>query len=290
MHCRETGEEICIWAKAANLRDAQGRKIGAIELIKDITEIKRARDALLDARVELETRVSERTRELKNSNEALIEEIMERKHAERMLISSLQEKEVLLREVYHRVKNNLQIISSLLSLQSEYIQDEKAIEAFKESRNRIRSMSLIHEKIYRSEDLAKIDFVDYARNLISALLAAYNIHKNAIEIRLNAQGVFLGIDKAIPCGLIINELISNSLKHAFNQSSKGVIRIDLTQQGANRLVLIISDDGCGLPEGMDLGRSKSFGLKLVSTLVEQLKGTIDLTREGGTQFKITFDI
>ncbi|HWQ19680.1 MAG TPA: PAS domain S-box protein [Methanotrichaceae archaeon] len=287
---RHRGGEICIWAKASPLHDSQGRKIGAIELIKDITEIKKAKDELSDARVELENRVRERTRELKNSNEALIEEIQERKHAECMIRSSLQEKEVLLREVYHRVKNNLQIISSLLSLQSEYIKDEKAIEAFRESRNRIRSMSLIHEKIYRSQDLTKIDFVDYSRNLISALMAAYNIRKNAIEVRLNAEGVFLEIDKAIPCGLIINELVSNALKHAFNQSLRGVIKIELKSQGDNELVLIISDDGCGFPEEMDVSKSKSFGLKLVSTLVEQLKGTIDLHREGGTQFRITFAI
>ncbi|AUB39254.1 CheY chemotaxis protein or a CheY-like REC [Nostoc flagelliforme CCNUN1] len=141
----------------------------------------------------------------------------ERKQAEEQIKASLQEKEVLLKEIHHRVKNNLQIISSLLNLQAEYIKDNQALEVFKDSQNRIESMALIHEKLYQSQDLAKINFADYIQDLVTNLFYSYNVNSSAISLKMNVEEVFLAIDAAIPCGLIINELISNSLKYAFPQ-------------------------------------------------------------------------
>ncbi|HUJ89006.1 MAG TPA: histidine kinase dimerization/phosphoacceptor domain -containing protein, partial [Syntrophorhabdales bacterium] len=214
----------------------------------------------------------------------LMQDVTERRVAEERIRLSLKEKEVLLKEVHHRVKNNLQIISSLLNLQSKYIKDDQALEMFKESRNRIRSMTLIHEKLYRSKDLANIDVAEYIQNLSSNLFRSYSAGR--VSLKTQVDDNLLGIDTAIPCGLIINELVSNSLKHAFPEK-QGEIFVDLHRDDG-RFTLIVRDNGVGLPESVDFRNTDSLGLQLVCTLTDQLDGAIELNRAGGTEFKITF--
>jgi PAS domain S-box-containing protein len=222
----------------------------------------------------------------------ILRDITERKQAEEQIKASLKEKEVLLKEIHHRVKNNLQIISSLLSLQAKHIRDEQALEVFKESRNRVRSMALIHEKLYQSKDLARIDFAEYIQKLAVHLCHSYRISSKAIRLKTNVANVLLGIDTAIPCGLIINELVSNSLKHAFPPETgrEGEIYVDLKADNKNQLALIVGDNGAGFPQDVDFRNVTTLGLRLVNTLTKQLRGTIELNREGGTTFKIVFRV
>jgi two-component sensor histidine kinase len=205
------------------------------------------------------------------------------------LITSLKEKEVLLREIHHRVKNNMQVVSSLLKLQSSYIKDKQYVEMFKESQNRIKSMALIHEKLYQVKDLARIDFNDYIRNLANGLFRSYRVGNGRISLKVDAEGVSLGVDTAIPCGLIINELVSNSLKYAFTDGREGKIEIILRAIDETEMELIVSDNGVGISEDLDFKNTKSLGLQLVATLVEdQLHGRIELNRAAGTEFRIKF--
>jgi PAS domain S-box-containing protein len=218
---------------------------------------------------------------------AVYTDVTARKQAEEQIWASLREKEVLLREIHHRVKNNLQVVSSLLSLQSEQTKDRQTFEAFRESQNRIRSMSLVHEKLYRSPDLTRIDLAEYVPSLATALFRSYGADVRGISLSIQADEVFLGIDRAAPCGLLLNELISNALKHAFPAGRAGEIRITLRPAGDNLLTLVVSDNGVGLPQDLDLHHAGSLGLQLVNTLVSQLDGTITLHRHGGTEFEIT---
>jgi len=213
-------------------------------------------------------------------------DIAARKRVEEHLKSSLKEKEVLLKEIHHRVKNNLQIISSLLNLQSGYIQDPQAGEMFKESRNRVKSMALIHERLYQSKDLARIDFTEYVRNLTTHLFRSYGVNARAVGLQIDVGNILLDIDTAIPCGLIINELVTNSLKYAFSSDVGGEIRIGLQPENDGRLALSVSDNGAGLPPDFDFQKTESLGLQLVNTLTDQLQGQIQIEREGGTTFKI----
>jgi two-component sensor histidine kinase len=216
-------------------------------------------------------------------------ELAERKRAEEQLKASLKEKEVLLKEIHHRVKNNLQIISSLLKLQSAYIKEQQAVDMFKDSQNRIRSMALIHEKLYQSKDLSKIDFAEYIRDLTFNLLRSYKSNSQIISLKTTVNDIWLNIDTAIPCGLIINELVSNSLKHAFTPTNReNQISINLNSDGDKNFLLIISDNGCGFPQELDFRNTESLGLELVCTLTEQLEGTIELDSSTGTSFKINF--
>ncbi|MCZ3366111.1 MULTISPECIES: PAS domain S-box protein [Methanobacterium] len=214
-------------------------------------------------------------------------DIKELKKVETQLKSSLEEKEVLLREIHHRVKNNMQIISSLLNLQSRYLNDKKTVNVLNESRNRVRSMAMVHEELYRSRDLSKIDFADYIQRLLSGLFNSYGIDKNLIKPKINVENILLNIDTAVPCGLIINELVSNSLKHAFVQGQKGNISIKFHPQD-EKYVLKVADDGVGFPENIDFNNTKTLGLQLVTTLVKQLSGSINIYRDTGTLFKIVF--
>jgi len=190
--------------------------------------------------------------------------------------------------VHHRVKNNLQVIASLLNLQSRYVQDAQALEMFKESRNRVESMALIHERLYRSHDATRIDFADYVHTLVAHLFAAYSPGATAIALQLKVDNITLGIDTAIPCGLIIHELVANALKHAFPGGRPGEIRLDLWASDDARFTLCVSDNGIGLPQDVDFRHAASLGLQLVNTLTEQLEGAIELQRNGGTTFTITF--
>lgn len=213
-------------------------------------------------------------------------DITERKMAEDKIIASLKEKEVMLQEIHHRVKNNLQIISSLLRLQSRLIEDPAFVEMFKESQNRIQSMASIHEQLYKSKDYAKINFGTYAQNLIVHLFQTYAISPNKIEMETNTEDVLIDINNAIPCGLICNELVSNSIKHAFPEDKKGKIIFKLHSEKEGKVLILISDNGIGIPKEIDLQNPKTLGMQLVNDLIEQIKGTIELDRKGGTTWKI----
>jgi two-component sensor histidine kinase len=225
-------------------------------------------------------------------------EISERMRAEEQIKASLREKEVLLKEIHHRVKNNLQVISSLLSLQSRCIEDQSVLKLFQESQNRVRSMALIHEKLYRSQDLTRINFAEYIRNLATSLLRSYRANSGPVSLKVNANDVSLSIDAAVPCGLIINELVSNSLKYAFPPLSSfppdggdergGEIRIEIRSDRDHQVTLIVADNGVGFPKGLDFRHTESLGMQLVNTLTNQLDGTVELHSNGGTEFKITF--
>ena len=213
--------------------------------------------------------------------------INEQKIANRQIQKSLQEKEVLLREIHHRVKNNMQIISSLLLLSSQNIEDKKSIEILSDSQNRIHSMALIHEKLYQSENLAQINMNEYINDIASNLFNSYG--KGNIKLEQNVENYPLNIDTAVPVGLIINELITNSLKYAFPQGRKGTIKIAFKSIDPNMLQLSISDDGIGIQKDLDIRNTKSLGLHLVTALAEnQLHGELILNRNRGTEFQINF--
>jgi PAS domain S-box-containing protein len=219
--------------------------------------------------------------------QAVVRDITDRKRDEDGIKASLAEKEVLLKEIHHRVKNNLQVISSLLKLQSRYIQDSRVSEMLKESQNRVRSMALVHEQLYQSKDLSNIDFAEYIQNLAHNLFQAYEIHARGIKLQTNIAQCSLNIDTAVPCGLIINELVTNALKYAFTGQIKGKINIDFTLD--NRVcVLTVSDSGIGFPQDLDYRKARTLGLRLVGSLVKQIRGKIELLETPGTTFKITF--
>ena len=203
---------------------------------------------------------------------------------------------LLVKEIHHRIKNNLQVISSLLYLQSAYVSDEKTREMFRESQNRVRSMAILHEKLYQSQSMAGIDFSEYVKDLIRNLFMSYGVSLAAIELTIDIPGTSLGMDTAVPCGLIVNELVTNSLKHAFPQNRHGRVEIKLRRVADGmsppaagvRYLLTVWDDGKGFPDGIDFRATDSLGLKLVCTLTEQLNGTIELERDSGTRFLISF--
>jgi PAS domain S-box-containing protein len=244
-----TGEEMWIQVSGAPLKNSEGDITGSIGILSNITDRKNFEDAIK---------------------------------------SSLRQKELLLKEIHHRVKNNLQIISSLIKLQSTHLKGSGLEEIFSESQNRIRTMALIHEKLYRSSDLSVIEFYDYVKNLVYNLYSTYGVKMDDIKPVIDFRSLYLDIDTSIPCGLIINEVISNSLKYAFPNNRKGNIYINLTENEPQNYILTISDDGAGIPENITFENTSSLGLKLVKILSEQLSGKIELNREKGTEFKISF--
>ncbi|MBD2301458.1 histidine kinase dimerization/phosphoacceptor domain -containing protein [Nostoc sp. FACHB-190] len=215
-------------------------------------------------------------------------ELAERQKAESELRSALAEKEILLKEVHHRVKNNLQIVSSLLELQSQTLIDPEVIRVFQDSQNRIDSISLIHKNLYTSPNIGQLDVVDYIQSLATSILISYQNGLERIELKTDIAPISINIDQAIACGLILNELISNSLKHAFPKDQKGIITITL-EKNHHHIKMSIQDNGVGIPNDLDWRNSNSLGLSLVSDLVtEQLEGSITLERNHGTVFTIQF--
>lgn len=242
------GQEItCEWYNAP-LHDGEGRPQGVISLGLDVTE--RLRD------------------------EALIK-------------ASLEEKEVLLREVHHRVKNNLQIVSTLLSLQGAQASDASERAVLRESQGRVRSMSLVHEKLYQTPNLARVDFGAYVNDLVDQLFRVYGVDRDRVKPVVSVSGMDFPMDSAIHCGLIVNELVTNSLKYAFPEGRRGEVRISCGQ--GEQWSLVVEDDGVGLPEGMDYRATETLGLMLVVTLVSQMRGEIRRDPGPGTRFTITFD-
>ena len=215
-------------------------------------------------------------------------DITEQKKAQEKIKTSLKEKEILLKEIHHRVKNSLQVISSLLYLQSKDLKDEETVNIFVESQNRIRSMALVHEKLYRSKNLAQINLSTYIRDLANALFRTYSINSNKIKLIMDIQKTVLDIDTAIQCGLILNELISNALKYAFPKDLCGEINIALKLKQNNMVKLSVSDTGVGLPDDFDITDSGPLGMRLVESLVGQIHGKMEIEKNNGTAFKIWF--
>lgn len=218
----------------------------------------------------------------------IFNDITRRKRAEEALRASLDVKIALLKEVHHRVKNNLQIVSSLLSLQAAQVQNPLALGALQNTQNRVRSMALIHETLYRSENLARVDFSLYIENLCAHLFRAFGVDPARIQLISRVAGVALGLDEAVPCGLIINELVSNALKHAFPGERAGQITLELRAEADGQRTLRVADNGVGLPAGLDFRRVDTLGLKLVFNLADQLNGTLAWEQDDGTTFRLSF--
>lgn len=232
---------------------------------------------------------------------AQLEDVTERKQAEAKIQASLKEKEVLLKEIHHRVKNNLQIVSSLLDLQAEYIQEPEILEKLEDSKHRLLAMSLIHETLYQSETLAQVDFSDYVERLATNILFAQSTDYDRIKLEFNLEPVFLNLETAIPCGLLLNELITNSIKHAFPDPLQGKIYIELHYQSPEtasnpnqtscqepKIMLKVADNGIGLPANMNFKETKSLGLTLIHDLTQQLRGNLAINLTNGTQFTLIF--
>ncbi len=214
--------------------------------------------------------------------------ISDKKEAEEQIIESLKEKEVLLQEVHHRVKNNLQVISSILNLQSSYVKDKNSLNILRESQNRIKSMSFIHESLYQTKDFNRVDFEDYITGLTKNLLYSYSMLSDQIALDLRVEKVYLSLDQAIPCGLIVNELVSNAMKYAFPGEIDGTISLRVKEKG-QQVLMEIADDGVGFPKGFEIEKSDSLGLQLVYTLTEQLDGEIKISSKKGTKYLIKFE-
>ncbi len=215
-------------------------------------------------------------------------DITAQKVASEKIEKSLKEKEILLKEIHHRVKNNMQVISSLLSLQSHYVRDEYDRSLFIDSQNRVHSMALVHEKLYRSDNLSEISFGDYIIDLSNEIRNSLMHMRNNIEIVIDARNVLLGIDQAIPCALIINELLSNAIKYAFPDGRSGTIAITMNKNEDGTHSLVVSDNGQGMPENIDFRNTGTLGLQIVISLTAQLNGTIEFDGGNGTKFTLTF--
>ena len=229
--------------------------------------------------------------QIKQNNEIkgllfIARDITERKLVEEKIQNSLTEKEILLKEIHHRVKNNLQIISSLLFLQSQHIKDEKALEGFIDSQNRIKSMSMIHERLYQSENLAVIKFDEYIKGLVKTLMSTYHVDTKSISFKFQLEPISLSINTAIPCGLIVNELVSNAIKHAFPSTNKGCITIGLNKMH-KRCEIFVRDNGVGFPENLEVDKTKTLGLFLIEALCEQIDAISERKTENGTSFHIS---
>ncbi len=215
-------------------------------------------------------------------------DIVMRKKAEEQLRASLKEKEVLLREIHHRVKNNLAIISSLLSIQSQYVSDEAHRKMFQDSMTRVHSMAVAHEKLYQSRDLADLNVPDFIDSLVDHLVSDTASVGTAISLKKAVDPVSLGLDTAVPLGFILSELVSNCIKHAFPEGSQGEVDISFRSLGEKTFELAVSDNGVGIPDGLDLQNPQSLGLDLVGIFVQQLFGEMEVIRKNGTEIRIRF--
>jgi PAS domain S-box-containing protein len=252
----------------------RGRVVGTRSYLWDITARKKIEEQLRKAQGELEIRVRERTADLVRMNEALQ--------------NAVAEKEVLLREIHHRVKNNLQVISSILNLQTRHTEDSNTRAVLEESRNRIQSMTMVYEQLYQAEDLSQIDFQKYVSDLVHAMRASHGVNHQAIALNTDVDDFRLDIGTAIPCGLIISELVLNALKHAFPNDRTGAIDITFRAGSNMQCTLVVKDNGVGLSKDLDVETPRTLGLQLVRALVEQLEGSIMTNRDNGAEFIIKF--
>jgi len=283
---RHFGEVRCVvdvpfshGSLAVSSREPGAFSDGDIDVLRDVA------DHLSDGFRRLED-----LRALEERNRELEREVGVRRQAEKQLAASLREKVVLLKEIHHRVKNNLQVVSSLLSLQSHYTGDAAAEAGFKESRTRIESMALIHEKLYESDDLARINLGEYLEALADNVFGSYEANRQRVGLTVAVEAVQLDVDRAIQCGLIANELVSNSLKHAFPEGRSGSIAISLQGGDDRQAILKVQDDGVGLPPELDPDRLDSLGLQLVCDLATQLEGQAVWRSEEGAVFEIRFPL
>jgi two-component sensor histidine kinase len=237
------------------------------DLEKQQSELQRYAD-------ELEARVQERTTELMLANENLSKEV--------------HEKEILLKEIHHRVKNNLQVISSLFNLQAGQVRETGTLQILRDSQTRVRSMALIHEKLYQSKNLARIDFGEYVQSLATDLFRSYQRTLGGIQLKVQVDEVYLDLDQAIPCGLILNELVTNALKYAFPGGREGTIRVELHNETGNMVTLRVMDDGIGLPNDLDVHTTKTLGWQLINSLVAQLDGRLEIDNTHGTNCGVSF--
>ena len=262
----------------------KGFEVGAVDFITKPIHVE---DVV--ARINTHLNIRDMQKTLEKQNLRLQQEIAERLRAEKQVKAALEEREMLIKEMHHRVKNNLQTVSSIFSLQSRYVKDEQALDVFKDCRQRIQAMALIHEKLYQSMNLSKVSFRAYIQTLVAQLFDSYTLKPGQIQLRMQIAGLILDIKKAIPLGLIINELVSNSLKHAFPNHRKGEVTVILGFDEGDHLTLIVKDNGIGFPEPPDSQKMKSFGLVLVHSLVRQLAGVIEMERKDGTTFNLRFN-
>ncbi len=258
------------------------------KLEQEVGDRMKAQQDLKKLNENLEHIVAKRTLLLAKSNHQLKLEVLERQQAEKQLTSSLEEKEVLLKEIYHRVKNNLLVVSSLLELQTNYVEDPSIIKMLKNSQGRIHSMALVHEQLYNSHNLQEIDLSVYVKALLSKIFDSHSHHEKLIKLVVDAEKINLNLETAHSCGLIINELVTNAIEHAFEGKDKGIIWLTLQRQADGSIVLNIRDDGIGIAEDFDFQRAKSLGLRLVRILTRQLEGEIEIDSSKGTCFKMTF--
>jgi PAS domain S-box-containing protein len=283
---KKTGEIIWCQIFLSVVRDSFSNPKYFILVLEDVTARKRAEEELSLLNASLEERIIDRTADLASLNESLVQEVDTRIRAEVSLNDSLREKDVLLKEIHHRVKNNLQIIISLLYLQAQKTPDPTLSGVLMDSQSRIKSMALVHQKLYQSNDLAAVDFEDYLKNLVSSLMASYGVDPSWMKICIEAKNLPITINTAIPLGLIMNELLSNSLKYAISPDCSGEISI-WGREAGGRLVFTIRDNGCGIPDNFDWEQTDSLGLNLVRMLTRQLKGTISYSAECGAVFTLS---
>jgi PAS domain S-box-containing protein len=246
---RKDGQEFPVSLTISPIKDATGKIIGASRSVRDISDKKRA---------------------------------------EEQIQASLREKEVLLREIHHRVKNNLQVIYSLLRLQSKLVTDPKASALFKDSQARVKAMALVHETLWQSKNLSRIDMSEYSRTLTRRLFESYGISSDTLGLNLNIAPISFSMETAVSCGQLINELVSNCLKHAFPNGRTGDVTVELLSNGNDTYLLTVSDNGVGLPPDFEVGKTESLGWQLVPMLVEQLNGTFELQESAGTTVRLTF--
>jgi two-component sensor histidine kinase/PAS domain-containing protein len=275
------------------IKNRGGKIVNKIIILRDVTQLKDTEDSLREMKEKLEVKVAERTKELENINETLKKEIVERKKAEEKIQTSLEEKSILFGELHHRVKNNLQIVSSLLKLQSYYIIDKEARELFEVSVSRIRSIAMVHEKLYKSGDIAHTQFSKYIQELVQSVIFSHSKTSEQILLNLDIEPIHLDIDKSILAGLIVNELVMNSLKHAFplddnaRDEKKKEIGVEFKIDNGD-FILVVSDNGRGMPANFNINEAGTLGMKIIMTLVKQLKGTVEYLPFSGNKIRIRF--
>jgi PAS domain S-box-containing protein len=287
---KKSGEIIWVRVYAHPVWDeSKNCLVGIYGAAQDISERKNAEEQTLKLNQELEKLVKERTIELENTNVNLQNEITERTKAEEYIKHQLEEREILLKEIHHRVKNNMQVIISILNLQASFIKNKKIISILQDSQSRIKAMALIHEKLYQTKDFSNINFSEYVTNLVKYLFTSYKSPKQEVEYEILTDPYPISIDTTISLGLITNELVSNSFKYAFAGETSGRIEVSLKKYDERHLIFSMKDNGKGLPPEFDYKNTESLGLQLVCLLTEQIQGELDVkSSDKGTSFSVIF--